>query len=188
MLIKVGDGLRITQIRLGPARLTHCMRWLGFAKRCMEIAQEYVSKREAFGASSSTARTCRSGSATSRTRSRSAACSPCTRPGSSIRASRARKEVSMAKVQVADTLHKAADLRDPAARRARLFQGHDARMDLPLRRARRAWSTALPKCTRWCSRASCAKRAAISGSGGRAHRRHCRACATAVARSTQSFM
>ena len=32
-------GLKITQIRLGPARLTHCMRWLGFSKRCMEIAQ-----------------------------------------------------------------------------------------------------------------------------------------------------
>ena len=49
ILLKVGDGLRVTQIRLGPARLTHCMRWLGFAKRCMEIAQDYVGKRSAFG-------------------------------------------------------------------------------------------------------------------------------------------
>src|SRR5262249_9944525 len=49
VLMKVGDGLRITQIRLGPARLTHCMRWLGLAKRCMEIAQEYVAEREGFG-------------------------------------------------------------------------------------------------------------------------------------------
>src|SRR6516162_8407475 len=39
VLMKLGDGLRVTQIRLGPARLTHCMRWLGLAKRCMEIAQ-----------------------------------------------------------------------------------------------------------------------------------------------------
>ena len=45
------DGRRpeLTQIRLGPARLTHCMRWLGFAKRCMEIAQDYVAEREGFG-------------------------------------------------------------------------------------------------------------------------------------------
>lgn len=48
-LMEVGDGLKLTQIRLGPARLTHCMRWLGLAKRCMEIAQEYVSRREGFG-------------------------------------------------------------------------------------------------------------------------------------------
>ena len=29
VLMGVGDGLRVTQIRLGPARLTHCMRWTG---------------------------------------------------------------------------------------------------------------------------------------------------------------
>ena len=49
VLLEVGDGLRATQIRLGPARLTHCMRWLGLAKRCMEIAQAYVSTRSGFG-------------------------------------------------------------------------------------------------------------------------------------------
>src|SRR6266403_3837783 len=49
VLMKVGDGLRVTQIRLGPARLTHCMRWLGLAKRAMEIAQAYVAQREGFG-------------------------------------------------------------------------------------------------------------------------------------------
>lgn len=48
-LMEVGDGLKVTQIRLGPARLTHCMRWLGLAKRSMEIATEYVSRREGFG-------------------------------------------------------------------------------------------------------------------------------------------
>ncbi len=49
VLLKIGDGLRATQIRLGPARLTHCMRWLGWSKRCLEIAQEYVGRREGFG-------------------------------------------------------------------------------------------------------------------------------------------
>ena len=48
-LLEEGDGLKITQIRLGPARLTHCMRWLGLAKRCLEEAQHYVGGRKAFG-------------------------------------------------------------------------------------------------------------------------------------------
>ena len=39
-LMEVGDGLRLTQIRLGTARLTHCMRWLGLAKRSLAIARE----------------------------------------------------------------------------------------------------------------------------------------------------
>ncbi len=48
-LMEIGDGLKLTQIRLGPARLTHCMRWLGLAKRSMEIAADYVNRREGFG-------------------------------------------------------------------------------------------------------------------------------------------
>ena len=50
MLLGEGDGLKMTQIRLGPARLTHCMRWTGMARRALEIAAEYVSERRAFGA------------------------------------------------------------------------------------------------------------------------------------------
>jgi acyl-CoA dehydrogenase len=42
----VGDGLKITQMRLGPARLTHCMRWTGLAKRSLDIALQYVEKRD----------------------------------------------------------------------------------------------------------------------------------------------
>lgn len=45
----LGRGLKVTQTRLGPARLTHCMRWLGLAKRCVEIATEYARRREGFG-------------------------------------------------------------------------------------------------------------------------------------------
>ena len=48
-ILEVGDGMRVIQTRLVPARLTHCMRWLGLAKRSLEIAHEYTSKREAFG-------------------------------------------------------------------------------------------------------------------------------------------
>jgi acyl-CoA dehydrogenase len=49
-LMEVGDGLKLTQIRLGPARLTHCMRWLGMARRALEIALPYVAERKSFGA------------------------------------------------------------------------------------------------------------------------------------------
>ncbi|WP_448187324.1 acyl-CoA dehydrogenase family protein [Azospirillum sp. sgz301742] len=49
VLMNVGDGLKVTQIRLGTARLTHCMRWTGLAKRCLEIAGAYVKERESFG-------------------------------------------------------------------------------------------------------------------------------------------
>ncbi len=48
-LLAVGDGLKVAQIRLGTARLTHCMRWLGLAKRALEIAAPYAQEREAFG-------------------------------------------------------------------------------------------------------------------------------------------
>jgi len=44
-----GKGFRYAQVRLAPARLTHCMRWLGAARRCHEIAVEYARRRQAFG-------------------------------------------------------------------------------------------------------------------------------------------
>lgn len=108
-LMGVGEGLKATQIRLGTARLTHCMRWLGLAKRSLEIAQSYIAERQAFG-------------------------KPLAKNGviqnmvgevaMAINVGRlltmhaawkldngdfARKEVSMAKIQVADTLHQAVD-------------------------------------------------------------------------------
>jgi acyl-CoA dehydrogenase len=49
MLGASGDGFRLAQVRLAPARLTHCMRWLGAATRAHEIACAYAVKREAFG-------------------------------------------------------------------------------------------------------------------------------------------
>ena len=49
VLMGVGKGLKVTQIRLGLARLTHCMRWLGLAKRAVAIAADYAQNREGFG-------------------------------------------------------------------------------------------------------------------------------------------
>ena len=49
VLGEVDEGFRYAQVRLGPARLTHVMRWLGAAQRAHETAVEYVSGRSAFG-------------------------------------------------------------------------------------------------------------------------------------------
>lgn len=49
VLGEVGQGFRHAQVRLAPARLTHCMRWLGSAIRAHEIATDYARRRTAFG-------------------------------------------------------------------------------------------------------------------------------------------
>src|SRR3984885_10955982 len=49
VLGEVGQGFRNAQVRLGPARLTHCMRWLGAARRCQAIAAEHARRRHSFG-------------------------------------------------------------------------------------------------------------------------------------------
>ncbi len=108
-LMEVGDGLKVTQIRLGTARLTHCMRWLGMAKRALEIATPYVTERESFGIKLSAHEGVQwmLGEAAmaieiGRLLTMKAALQL-------EQGKRARKEVSMAKVQVADSLHKAID-------------------------------------------------------------------------------
>ena len=108
-LMNVGDGLKVTQIRLGTARLTHCMRWLGLSKRALEIARDYVGRRESFGA---------------RLADHEGVQWLLGEAAMAIEIGRllvmkaawkldqgefARQEVSMAKIQVADTLHKAVD-------------------------------------------------------------------------------
>jgi acyl-CoA dehydrogenase len=49
VLGEIGKGFRYAQVRLAPARLTHCMRWLGQARRTHDIALDYARKRQAFG-------------------------------------------------------------------------------------------------------------------------------------------
>lgn len=44
-----GDGFALAQARLIPARLTHCMRWLGLAERTLSLCREYVTTRLSFG-------------------------------------------------------------------------------------------------------------------------------------------
>jgi len=49
ILGELDQGFRYAQIRLAPARLTHCMRWWGAAKRAHDIACDYARTRMAFG-------------------------------------------------------------------------------------------------------------------------------------------
>lgn len=105
-----GMGLKITQMRLGPARLTHCMRWLGLAKRCTEIAQDYAQNRHGFGVRLSDRESIQikmgdlaMGIELGRLLVMKAA-------WALDQGSFAKKEVSMAKIHVANLLHKAADV------------------------------------------------------------------------------
>ena len=108
-IMEVGEGLKLTQIRLGAARLTHCMRWLGLAQRCMEIADAYVRERQGFGI---------------KLADRESVQMQLGRVAMAIDTGRlltmraawrveqgkkARPDISMAKIAVADTLHLAAD-------------------------------------------------------------------------------
>lgn len=49
MLGASGEGFKYAQVRLAPARLSHCMRWLGACVRANEIASDYANRRMAFG-------------------------------------------------------------------------------------------------------------------------------------------
>lgn len=49
ILGEVDQGFKYAQVRLAPARLTHCMRWWGAAKRAHDVATAYACRRHAFG-------------------------------------------------------------------------------------------------------------------------------------------
>jgi acyl-CoA dehydrogenase len=109
VLLGEGEGLKLTQMRLGPARLTHCMRWLGLAKRCVEIATAYAAEREGFGvrlADRESVRMMLGGLAMDIEVGRLLVMKAA---WALDQGSYARTEVSMAKVHVANLLHRAAD-------------------------------------------------------------------------------
>ncbi len=110
VLMSIGDGLKATQIRLGPARLTHCMRWLGLAKRCVEIAQAYVGEREGFGMKLGDRESVQIKLGEVAHQIQIGRLLVMHAAWLLDQGDRARKAVSMAKVHVADTLHQAADV------------------------------------------------------------------------------
>jgi len=108
-VMNVGDGLKFTQIRLGTARLTHCMRWLGLARRAMDIAADYVGTRMTHGgtlAAKESVQWLLGDAAMQIEIGRMLVM----RAAAKLDAGDfARKEVSMAKIVVADVLHHAVD-------------------------------------------------------------------------------
>jgi acyl-CoA dehydrogenase len=108
-LMDVGDGLKVTQIRLGTARLTHCMRWLGLARRSLDIAADHVAARNSGGiplAEHEGVQWMLGEAAMQIEIGRQLTMHAAWQLD---QGRFARKEVSMAKIQVADTLHKAVD-------------------------------------------------------------------------------
>ncbi|MGT2478600.1 acyl-CoA dehydrogenase family protein [Methylobacterium oryzae CBMB20] len=109
VLMNEGDGLKLTQIRLGPARLTHCMRWLGLSKRCVEIARAYAAERHGFGIRLADRESIQLMLGDLAMRIEIGRLLVMKAAWALDRGSFARKEVSMAKVHVANLLHAAAD-------------------------------------------------------------------------------
>lgn len=105
----VGRGLKVTQTRLGPARLTHCMRWLGLAKRSIEIATAYATERTGFGQRLADRESIQMMLGDLAMRIEIGRLLVMKAAWALDQGSFARKEVSMAKVMVANVLHDAAD-------------------------------------------------------------------------------
>ena len=109
VLLEEGRGLKVTQTRLGPARLTHCMRWLGLSKRCIEIAQDYAAGREGFGVRLADRESVQVMLGDLAMQIEVGRLLVMKAAWEIDRGGYAQKEVSMAKIHVANLLHKAAD-------------------------------------------------------------------------------
>jgi len=108
-LMEVGDGLKVTQIRLGTARLTHCMRWTGLAKRSLAIALDYVSVRQSHGRALATLDSVQGMLGEAAMQVEIGRLLTMRAAAKLDAGDFARKEISMAKVVVADALHRAVD-------------------------------------------------------------------------------
>jgi acyl-CoA dehydrogenase len=102
-------GFAIAQDRLGPARLTHCMRFLGMADRALEIATAYVSEREAFGSTVADKQAVRFDVADHRTRLHAARTMVRHAAGRISGGSEVRVEVAMCKTFAANAVQDAVD-------------------------------------------------------------------------------
>jgi acyl-CoA dehydrogenase len=110
VLLGEGKGMKVTQIRLGPARLTHCMRWLGLSKRCVEIATAYAADRRGFGVRLADRESVQVMLGELAMDIEIGRLLVMKAAWALDRGSFARKEVSMAKIHVANLLHRAADV------------------------------------------------------------------------------
>jgi acyl-CoA dehydrogenase len=104
-----GEGFKHVQERLGPARLTHCMRFSGMANRSLDIAKAYMSEREGFGTQMADKQDPRHRIAEHETRLAAARSLVRTAADRIAAGHEARIEVSMAKVFTANVTQNAID-------------------------------------------------------------------------------
>lgn len=108
-LLEVGDGMKVVQMRLGTARLTHCMRWLGLCRRSLEIASEYARHRKSFGQTLMEHEGVQWMLGEAASRVHVGRLLTMHAAWKLAQGDFARKEVSIAKIMVADTLHYVVD-------------------------------------------------------------------------------
>lgn len=126
VLGSVDEGFRYAQVRLGPARMTHVMRWLGAARRAHEVAVRYAADRSAFGARLSDlgmAQEMIADNEIDLAATRALMLAACERLDAGERASH---ETSIAKTLAAEALHRVVD------RAAQLCGGSGVSEDLPI--------------------------------------------------------
>lgn len=105
----VDQGFEYAQVRLGPARLTHCMRWLGAARRALEYAIAYTRQRESFGTTLSNHQAVQFMVADSEIEMHASRLMVAHAAYLLDKGEKARHETSMAKVFVAETVNRVID-------------------------------------------------------------------------------
>ena len=126
LLGELHQGYRLLQQRLVPARLTHCMRWIGAAARAREIATDYIREREAFGRTIAEWQAPQWMLADSHIELHASRLMVWNAAACIVAGGRARLESSMCKVFVAETVHRVID------RAVQLCGGKGVSDDLPL--------------------------------------------------------
>ncbi len=120
------EGFALAQQRLGPARLTHCMRFSGMANRALSIATAYLDEREGFGSTLAEKQALRYELADAETRLHAARTMIRHASTAVAAGEEARVPVSMAKVYTANVVQDAIDLA------VQCCGGHGVAKDLPL--------------------------------------------------------
>jgi acyl-CoA dehydrogenase len=126
VLGKVGEGFAYAQLRLAPARLTHCMRWLGVAQRALESAAHYANERESFGATLGAHQMVQAMLADSAIEIHASRLMIWHAAWALDNGEQSRHETSMAKVYVSETVNRVID------RALQICGSHGVSQDLPL--------------------------------------------------------
>ncbi|WP_227377888.1 acyl-CoA dehydrogenase family protein [Haladaptatus halobius] len=103
------EGFTIAQQRLGPARLTHCMRYSGMAQRALDVAKAYAMEREAFGSPIAEKQSVRFAIAEAETELHAARCMVRHAADQITAGNQARIEVSMSKLYTSNVVQEAID-------------------------------------------------------------------------------